>query len=1211
MNLKLPERILQIIEELKTKFFNNPRLEQRNSKFYSLSPTDKIENGDCYFDALSWALTNRKEKSIKNIALTGPYGSGKSSILQSFQKVNADKHLHFLNISLATFKEEKKPEDKTEGENLQRLIELSILQQLFYREKDRKLPDSRLKKITTFSWTKLLLSALGCLVFMFSLVLLLKPQILPTILPNVTISETVKIVIHYVSLIFSIIGIFFIAVKSIRILHNLKISKLNIKNAEIEISDNINKSVLNHNLEEILYFFEATDYNVIIFEDLDRFQETEIFTKLREINLLINNSKKINKDIVFIYAIRDEMFSNKDRTKFFDFIIPVIPVINYSNSNEILLKEIKAIAGNVSESLINDLSLFIDEMRVLYNIINEFQIYKQLLSKELSQDKMLAMIVYKNICPCDFVKLSNYEGDLYDTINKKHEYIKQQSEHFDKIIAENKEEIQKLEALKIKDIKELRALYILQYVGQLTGFNTFSINDVNYNYIGVIQDDIFAYFIADKVSYSYQRQGYSYILNDQVSLKFKDVEKQVDSKYTYEEREQQITEWNNNKINELKQKIALLEQQKNESRHETIGNLLSNKSISVKTTDNRQTLISLLLRNGYIDENYLDYISLFHEGSLSKKDYLFLSNVKAQMSTVFNHSLDNIGNLIRKIHIYDFQKEYILNYDLVDFVLSNARYQEQKEAIFNLLRNESKTSMEFIGEFIKNGINIDIFIRELSPYWSNIWNYIVHSSDSDMIVYSYLKLIVEKAQISSIKIISDNSNLKQYIAELPGFCNISSNEEKIKQVLKVLDIKFEDIITDIISDKLLNYIYQNNHYQIIPIALETMIQTKGNFNQVDFDTRNYYAILNSQCDVLITYIEGNIQEYIDNVYLELETNTKEEEESLIKLLNNENINETAKTAIIQKVETKVSTLSKIDAGGVENLLLENSKLIPNWTDIVDKFVSDGNTISMPVLLFINDITNAQELSKYKIDKNKPLKETVDVFLETILLEDKITDISYSNILNSIPCSYNRLAFENLSQPKVELLIENNILELNERNYTLLRDNFGLHIDLIEKRHYELTDELLDTLNFDNANIVSVLKSQAIPKKNKQQIFDLYREQDIINSAEILEILPTMVQYDSISVNKNILMAILTKTKNTDKILELYIKKSNELNNDDITDFLQSLPEPYSNIAENGKRPFIEKNRVNLKFAKVLRLKNYISKIEIEKKGIRISTFRNE
>src|SRR5690606_30541975 len=100
------------------------------------------------------------------------------------------------------------------------------------------------------------------------------------------------------------------------------------------------KSILNHHLDEIIYFFEVTPYNVVIIEDLDRFQQTEIFTKLREINLLLNNSKKTkHKEIVFIYAVRDDMFTDKERTKFFDFIIPIIPVVNSSNSSQKLLEK--------------------------------------------------------------------------------------------------------------------------------------------------------------------------------------------------------------------------------------------------------------------------------------------------------------------------------------------------------------------------------------------------------------------------------------------------------------------------------------------------------------------------------------------------------------------------------------------------------------------------------------------------------------------------------------------------------------------------------------------------------------------------------------------------------------------------------------------------------------------------------------------------------
>ena len=96
------------------------------------------------------------------------------------------------------------------------------------------------------------------------------------------------------------------------------------------IEDN---SIFNKHLDEILYFFQVTDYNVVIIEDLDRFGTPNIFLKLRELNQLINESKIVGRHITFIYAIKDDIFKDEERTKFFDFITTVIPVINPSNSN--------------------------------------------------------------------------------------------------------------------------------------------------------------------------------------------------------------------------------------------------------------------------------------------------------------------------------------------------------------------------------------------------------------------------------------------------------------------------------------------------------------------------------------------------------------------------------------------------------------------------------------------------------------------------------------------------------------------------------------------------------------------------------------------------------------------------------------------------------------------------------------------------------------
>jgi hypothetical protein len=67
------------------------------SKFVDLAPTDKTDKTGLYSEAILFATNNAK---VSNIALTGPYGSGKSSIIQSFLKKYRRPALH---ISLAAF----------------------------------------------------------------------------------------------------------------------------------------------------------------------------------------------------------------------------------------------------------------------------------------------------------------------------------------------------------------------------------------------------------------------------------------------------------------------------------------------------------------------------------------------------------------------------------------------------------------------------------------------------------------------------------------------------------------------------------------------------------------------------------------------------------------------------------------------------------------------------------------------------------------------------------------------------------------------------------------------------------------------------------------------------------------------------------------------------------------------------------------------------
>ncbi|HFU4420671.1 TPA: hypothetical protein ACGO9Q_002350, partial [Streptococcus suis] len=106
-------------------------------------------------------------------------------------------------------------------------------------------------------------------------------------------------------------------------------------------------------------------------------------------------------------------FTSQDRTKFFDFIIPIIPVITSSNSGEKLGEILTNLgeAHSVSKTMLKQVAIYIDDMRLAYNICNEFVLYKNNLFSQkendnnklnLSSDKIFAIIVYKNIFPKDF-----------------------------------------------------------------------------------------------------------------------------------------------------------------------------------------------------------------------------------------------------------------------------------------------------------------------------------------------------------------------------------------------------------------------------------------------------------------------------------------------------------------------------------------------------------------------------------------------------------------------------------------------------------------------------------------------------------------------------------------------------------------------------------------------------------------------------------------
>ena len=411
-----------------------------------------------------------EEKDILNIALTGPYGSGKSSILRSLMKDYCK--YKYLSISLATLKsplDDKK--NKIDIDTMNNRIEYSILQQLIYKEKQETLYNSRLKRIYHKStWAQYALS-FAIILYIVALIIVFEPSFLKVDwicnrLSNPVLNKWSDI--FALSYIFGATIIF--AQKTIKSLGNSKLNKLNLKNGEIELKENKeDTSVFNKHMDEIVYFFEVTDYNVVIIEDLDRFNNTDIFLKLREVNQLLNQSNSVGRKVTFIYAVKDDMFFDEERTKFFDYITTVIPIINSSNSADKLKEELE-IKGfsDLNVEVMDSLAFFIDDMRLLKNIVNEYAQYREKLDEILDQNKLLTMIVYKNYYPKDFADLHKGKGVLYDCLHKKSELLIERNRQIDERIGVITKKLQSLEATHAMQEKELRLIYTEGYRKKLS-----------------------------------------------------------------------------------------------------------------------------------------------------------------------------------------------------------------------------------------------------------------------------------------------------------------------------------------------------------------------------------------------------------------------------------------------------------------------------------------------------------------------------------------------------------------------------------------------------------------------------------------------------------------------------------------------------------------------------------------------------------------------
>ena len=1049
--------------------------------FERLTPINDIEL-KVYEDAINYVFENQ---DIKNVAISGAYSAGKSSVLESYKKKHSE--LKFLHISLAHFQspdleEETEYADQKDHEEKGRVkesvLEGKILNQLIHQIPSDKISQTNFRvkrKIKRLDIAKstviILMLVLMILYFVFfkswgNYVLSLPDNILKTIL-SYTISQYSLLISGIILTI--LLGIVIYGVVKIQKNKNV-FRKLNFQGNEIEIFEESNDSYFDKYLNEVLYLFENAEVDAIVFEDMDRFNVNSIFERLREVNTLVNirlqkdNNKKFrlniwlrkdNKKIIrFFYLLRDDIFVSKDRTKFFDYIIPVVPVLDSSNSYDQFLDLLKkgGILQLFDNNFLQGLSLYIDDMRLLKNIYNEFVIYyNRINTTELDCNKMLAMITYKNLFPRDFSELQLNQGFVFTLFNKKDEFIADEIEEIENQIEEIQKKIKCLNDEHLISTRELSAAIADKY---LRGYNWESKDDNN------LSSFILGYLNGSKRE-EYVRRKKS--LEDKLAGNISQLEDQI---YELEEkkntlRNQQLYELiNRNNINRIFSTTSTNE----------IGVVREFKEIK---SSEYFDLLKYLIRHGYIDETYSDYMTYFYENSLSRVDKIFLRSISDSRAKEHTYRLKNPKLVVSRLKIVDFDQEEALNFDLFAYLLKTPDKVEYLNRFINQLKNTK--NYEFVGTFFDTRTALPELVRNLNIRWPEMLAEALDEKKlSEKQIWKYSVYTLYYSDSDTIRLMNQDNVISDYISNERNYLSINDDVdiEKLVAGFRLLEVRFKGIDYEKSNMALFQSIYEESLYVINSENIQLMLCKMCGIEDQEAILHKNYSILCSISDSAIAqYIEKNMAQYIDVMLQMCEGCIMDDETAAVTILNKSDITKEQKEKYIQCLDTVISQIVQVEDSSLWGRLLDNDSVHYSEENIFAYFEKQkGREIDHTLISFINRHDMILDFSDYNCAEES--KE--QLFISFISCND-IDNAKYARLLLSFMFSINKFTESGISDEKIDILIKIHVIQMTKENLVFMRDKYPDHVLNFINGNIEQYVDIMDNEIFSLQELLEVLK----------------------------------------------------------------------------------------------------------------------------------------
>lgn len=397
-------------------------------------------------------------------------------------------------------------------------------------------------------------------------------------------------------------------------------------------------------------------------------------------------------------------------------------------------------------------------------------------------------------------------------------------------------------------------------------------------------------------------------------------------------------------------------------------------------------------------------------------------------------------------------------------------------------------------------------------------------------------------------------------------------------------------------------------------------------NEDDFFHKNY-TLLYSHPDSLITqYVNRNVNEYFD-VVLQISGGTiLDDEKVVVAILNNSDLTIEHKQSYISALRTTIASIKEIEDSSLWASLLDADIVQYSEYNIMDCF----NTVKLnkSVISYINRCDIDLDFSKIEYDED--IKEKL---FDSVIICNDINNSKYKQILVSLKFTYDNFDIVEISDDKITILIDTDIIGMTVDNLKFMRENYlnwtGYFIrkniekyigimdvalfsreELLEILTWDISDELkIQLLGFSDDEISIIGKNYSpvvclhilnnnFSESDLSDLFSSFEQWDASIKAKIFDYAVENIESiinNPISVSEKLKNNLLHSDKvSRDKKIDLLIAIMPELCRDSIKEILTLLNlTDYLKIFDPRSRPKFEINDENEKLLAAFKENNLI------------------